>query len=80
MTLLKNNQNKIVFSIAISIAVVGLISVSLQESCEIKHVLLIKDMDTHEQYLDPDFCYSLLEQIDAFNEQCDAYLEIPDCG
>ena len=57
-----------------------LIFTSLQNSCEIKHVSLINDIDIHSQYLDPDFCYSLLEKINIFNEQCEAQLEILDCG
>ena len=74
------SNNKIVFIIAISIAIIGLIYVSVQNSCEVKHVSLINDIYTHEQYLDPDFCNSLLEQIDLFNEQCIIQIETLDCG
>ena len=80
LTLQKRNLNKIVFIVAISISMIGLVSVATQDSCEVQHVSLLTDINEYEQTLDPDFCYSLVERIDSFNDQCDIQLEILDCG
>ena len=80
LTLLNTSQNKIIFIIAMSIALVGLISMSILDSCEIKYVSLLTDINDYEQTLDPNFCYSLLERITSFNEFCEIQLEILDCG
>ena len=80
LTLQKRNINKIVFVVAISISLIGLVSVTVRDSCEIQHVDLLTDINEYEQTLDPDFCYSLIERIDSFNDQCEIQLEILDCG
>jgi hypothetical protein len=65
-------------SIGISIAV--LIIVNLDDSCGIRHIAIINDLQTYEKSLDPEFCENLVEKIDNFNYECQPQVEILDCG
>jgi len=80
LTLQRRNINKIILAAAISISLAGLVAVTVQDSCEIQHVGLLTDINEYEQTLDPDFCHSLVERIDSFNDQCQIQLETLDCG
>ena len=57
-----------------------LLSTEVWNSCGIRHVGILDDIQTHENTLDPEFCASLVDRILEFNEQCDADIEILDCG
>ena len=80
MTSQRRNPNKAVFVTLLSISLVGLVYVAVQDSCEVRHVGLLNDIDKHERTPDPDLCYSMLERIENFNDRCGFHLEIPDCG
>ncbi len=55
--------------------------VLLQEPfCGIEHLIITSDLAYYEQTLDPEFCESLVHRIDSFNEDCEPYVEILDCG
>jgi len=49
-------------------------------SCGIRHIALLEDIKTFEKNEDPEFCEKTVEKILEFNEQCEAYIEIFDCG
>ncbi len=49
-------------------------------SCGIQHVTLLNDIKTFEQNSDPEFCENTVNKILEFNEQCEPYIEILDCG
>jgi hypothetical protein len=65
-------------SIGISIAV--LIIVNLDDSCGIRHIAIMNDLQTYEKSLNPEFCEDLVEKIDNFNYECQPQVEILDCG
>lgn len=49
-------------------------------SCSIKHIGIITDLQSYEKSLDPEFCEELVEKIDSYNVQCMPQVEILDCG
>jgi hypothetical protein len=59
---------------------VGILLGTIFTSCSVKHVGIIADIEKFEQTLDPDFCASVLERIDVFNDDCEPEIEIIDCG
>ena len=76
---LRINRN-IVFAI-IGISVVALVLSSGQlNTCGIQHVSLVEDIKTFESNQDPEFCVRVVDKILEFNEQCEPYIEILDCG
>lgn len=80
LTLLKNKKiaNLILFSIGISIIILSvLIS---DNSCSIRHVGIIVDLQSYEKSLDPEFCEVLVEKIDSYDSECVPQVEILDCG
>ncbi|MBS1268038.1 MAG: hypothetical protein MAG458_00756 [Nitrosopumilus sp.] len=70
--------------ILISIGFLFLVILSLiifsDNSCGISHMLILNDINTFENTLEPEFCENLLERIDLFNETCEPQVEILDCG
>ncbi len=57
-----------------------IISTGELNSCGIQHVILLNDIQTFEQNSDPEFCENTVNKILEFNEQCEPYIEILDCG
>ena len=51
-----------------------------ENSCGIRHVTLINDLQKYEKSLDPEVCEKLIDDINLFNEQCLPEIEIFDCG
>ncbi|MDG7054741.1 MAG: hypothetical protein JRZ95_05520, partial [Nitrososphaerota archaeon] len=49
-------------------------------SCSVKHIGILNDIEKFEQTLDPEFCASIVERIDVFNDECEPEIEIIDCG
>ncbi|MGI0097064.1 MAG: hypothetical protein ACREAJ_01620 [Nitrosopumilaceae archaeon] len=49
-------------------------------SCGIRHITLLEDIKTFEKNEDPEFCEKTVDKILEFNEQCEPYIEILDCG
>ena len=79
MTLQKPKKIIILSIIGISIITLVISSGELN-SCGIQHVTLINDIKTFEQNGDPEFCETTVNKILEFNEQCEPYIEILDCG
>ena len=79
LTFQKPKKIIILSIIGISLISIGVLSGQLN-SCGIQHVTLINDIKTVEDFGDPDFCAITVNKILEFNEQCEPYIEILDCG
>ncbi len=65
---------------AIGISIVG-ISISLTSySCGIQHMIILNEITSYEKSLEPEFCETIVEKIDLFNDDCEPQIEILDCG
>ena len=80
MTSLKTKKIKNLILISIGISIIVLIIVNLDDSCGIRHIAIINDLQTFEKSLNPEFCEDLVEKIDNFNYECQPQVEILDCG
>ncbi len=66
--------------IAMGISILG-ISISLTGySCGIQHMIILNEITSYEQSLEPEFCEIIVEKIDLFNDDCEPQIEILDCG
>ena len=66
--------------VAIGISIVG-ISISLTGySCGIQHMIILNEITSYEKTLEPEFCETIVENIDLFNDDCEPQIEILDCG
>ena len=79
LTLQKTSlRNLILISIGISIVA---ISISLTGySCGIQHMIILSEITSYEKSLEPEFCETIVEKIDFFNDDCEPQIEILDCG
>lgn len=79
LTLQKTSlRNLILISIGIAIVV---ISISLTgHSCGIQHMMILSEITSYEKSLEPEFCETIVEKIDFFNDDCEPQIEILDCG
>lgn len=77
---LQKPKKIIIFSIIGVFVLTIVISSDGLNSCGIRHVTLLNDIKTFEQNEDPEFCETTVNKILEFNEQCEPYLEILDCG
>jgi len=73
-----NFKNLILITIGI-IFVVMLISFS-GDSCGIKHMQILNEINSYEKSLNPEICEVIVEKIDLFNDNCKPQVEILDCG
>ena len=73
-----NFKNLILITIGIMF-VVMLISFS-GDSCGIKHMQILNEINSYEKSLDPEICEIIVEKIDLFNDDCKPQVEILDCG
>ncbi len=71
-------RNLILIAIGISVVVI-LISFS-GYSCGIQHMIILNEIASYEQSLEPEFCEIIIEKIDLFNDDCEPQIEILDCG
>ena len=80
MSLKLRTPQKIIL-ILIGISAVGFfLSSSQLNTCGIQHVVLVEDIKAFENNQDPEFCAVTVNKILEFNEQCEPYIEILDCG
>ena len=79
LILQKNNLRNIILFV-FGIFVVTIIFLSYDTSCGVEHMSLLNEIKIYEKSLDPEFCESILEKIDSFNDICKPTLEILDCG
>lgn len=80
MTLQNPKIIKSIIVIFIISIVVLVFSFGGLNSCGIRHIALLEDIKTFEKNEDPEFCEKTVEKILEFNEQCEPYIEIFDCG
>ncbi|MFB5630476.1 MAG: hypothetical protein ACE5RN_02695 [Nitrosopumilaceae archaeon] len=79
--MISQKPKKIILLGIVGISFVGIILSSGElNSCGIQHVSLLNDIKTFEQNEDPEFCEKTVNKILNFNEQCEPYIEILDCG
>ncbi len=71
-------RNLIVIVIGISLLVI-LISFT-GSSCGIQHMIILNEIISYEQSLEPEFCEIIVEKIDLFNDDCEPQIETLDCG
>lgn len=76
---LRINQKIILGIIGISV-VAFFLSAGQLNTCGIQHVAIVEDIKTFENNQDPEFCAMTVGKILEFNEQCEPYIEILDCG
>jgi|APSaa5957512535_1039671.scaffolds.fasta_scaffold120588_2 hypothetical protein len=76
----QKNNLIILISIGFLFLVVLCLIVFSDDSCGISHMLILNEINTFENTLDPEFCENLLEKIDAFNETCEPQVKILDCS
>ncbi|WP_274377697.1 hypothetical protein [Nitrosopumilus maritimus] len=41
---------------------------------------ILNEINFYQDTLDPEFCEVIVEKIDLFNDSCEPYVEILDCG
>ncbi len=66
--------------IAMGISIVVILIVSTDNSCGIQHMVILNEITSYEQSLEPEFCEIIVEKIDLFNDDCEPQIEILDCG
>lgn len=77
----KPKKIKIIFASFTGIVFLGiLLSFQLVNSCEVKHVSILSEIQTYEKTLNPEFCDKTVHKILDFNDKCEPYIEILDCG
>ena len=74
----KISLNKLIL-ISIIISVIVILSFT-GDSCGIQHMLILNEISSYEESLDPEFCEMIVEKIDFFNDDCEPKIEILDCG
>jgi uncharacterized membrane protein len=79
LILLKNNLRNILLTI-FGIFIFVVIFFTYNTSCGVEHFVILNEINVNEKSFDPEFCESILEKIDSFNNQCSPTIEILDCG
>lgn len=75
-----NSKNILILSVFIlMISVASLLAFS-SDSCGLRHMQILNELNLYEKSLDPEFCEVLVEKIDLFNDECTPQVEIMDCG
>ncbi len=75
----KTNLRNLIL-IAIGISIVGILISFTGYSCGIQHMIILNEITSYEQSLEPEFCEIIVEKIDLFNDDCEPQIEILDCG
>ena len=77
----KPKKFRLIVLAIIGISIVGFLASSgFVNTCGIEHVAIVSEINTYEKTLDPEFCENLTIKIMEFNESCEPYVEILDCG
>ncbi len=81
MILQKPKKSKMILVALTGIIFLGiLLSFELLNSCEVEHVSILSEIQTYEKTLNPEFCEKTVHKILAYNDKCEPYIEILDCG
>ena len=76
---LKNNLRNTLLTI-FGIFIFVIIFFTYDTSCGVEHFMILDEININEKSFDPEFCESILEKIDSFNNQCNPTIEILDCS
>lgn len=79
MTLQKTKHITIIF-VVLCIAIFSGFILVQDPLCGLRHTLLMFEVQSYERMPDPEICESLIVNIDSFNEDCEPFVEIFDCG
>ncbi len=79
MTFQKTNLRNLIL-IAIGISIVGITIGLTGYSCGIQHMIILNEIVSYEKSLEPEFCETIVEKIDLFNDDCEPQIVILDCG
>lgn len=67
--------------VAVVLAVIfAAVLIYLADSCGLRHIWIVSDLEEYDRTLDPMLCSAILERIYEFNEECKPPMEILDCG
>jgi hypothetical protein len=81
LILQKPKKSKIILVALTGIIFLGiLLSFELLNSCEVEHISILSEIQTYEKTLDPEFCEKTIHKILDYNDKCEPYIEILDCG
>jgi hypothetical protein len=75
----KNNLRNI-FLIVFAVSIFIVIFFTYDTSCGVEHMFILNEIKIYEKSFDPEFCESVLQKINSFNDQCTPIIEILDCG
>ena len=75
-----NSKNILVLSVFVLMISVASLFILSSDSCGLRHMQILNELNLHERSLDPEFCEVLVEKIDLFNDECTPQVEILDCG
>ena len=76
----QKNKFKVPLIILSGILITTLAIFSSNSSCGIQHMTILNEINSYQDTLDPEFCEVIVEKIDLFNDSCEPYIEILDCG
>ncbi len=79
LTFQKNNF-KIPLIILSGILILIIVILFSNSSCGVQHMMILNEINSYEETLDPEFCEVIVEKIDLFNDSCEPQVEILDCG
>jgi len=79
LTFQKTNLRNLIL-IAIGISIVGITIGLTGYSCGIQHMIILNEIVSYEKSLEPEFCETIVEKIDLFNDDCEPQIVILDCG
>ncbi|RMW37252.1 MAG: hypothetical protein EA446_07520 [Nitrosopumilus sp.] len=74
------NKSKIFLIILSGILLLILLVLFSNFSCGVQHMTILNQINSYQETLDPEFCEVIVEKIDLFNDSCEPYIEILDCG
>ncbi|NJK77549.1 MAG: hypothetical protein HC944_00010 [Nanoarchaeota archaeon] len=80
MTLQKIKSIRTLVLLSTSIFAISILIGFIIYSCGFQHIVIIYDLKSYGQSLNPEFCDGLIQRINIFNADCEPQVEIFDCG
>lgn len=69
----------IILAMAVLTAII-LYNIWFVNSCPVKHVAVVNELEQYQKTLDPELCDNLVNKIIELNEECGIEIEPIDCG
>ncbi|HJJ23608.1 MAG TPA: hypothetical protein OQH54_07850 [Nitrosopumilus sp.] len=79
MTFQKTSLRNLIL-VGIGISIIGISIGFTGNSCGIQHMIILNEITSYEKTLEPEFCETIVEKIDLFNDDCEPQIEILDCS